>query len=372
MLARDRARVEKDRPSSWTAAFPGRTRWRRTLAALVAVILGGAARGDAKVGALEFVTFNTWNVNEPFQSRIDHAIEGLRAEAADVIALQEIYLEGPGVPFRADERIATALRMDRISHAAATVPLGDGQATEGLALLSRHPIVASTYLTLPTPNGGNGRIVLQGTISTPVGLVDCYVTHLSTNASERDEQAKALFAFVQSVPHVQPPVILGDLNAVPTSLALLFLTGSIPAGGVRGNLVDGWPLLHPGDGGPTFATANAPGQPLDRRFDYVLLGSGTASEPAGGRWVEMHRILDQADGAGVFPSDHLGMSATLRFDGEAPPAAKSGGGCAVARDASATPAGSVVVLLFCAARVVAHRRRRPTCQRSLLRTNCVM
>lgn len=322
------------------------------------ITLAMATREDAKTGTLEFVTFNTWNVNEPFQSRIDHAIEGLRAEAPDVIALQEIYLAGPGVPFRADERIASALHMDRVSHAAAEVPLGDGQAIEGLALLSRHPIVSSTYETLPTPNGGNGRIVLQGTISTPLGLVDCYVTHLSTNASERDEQAQALFAFVQSIPHIQPPVVLGDLNAVPTSLALLFLTGTIPAGGVRGNLVDGWPLLHPGDPGPTFATANAPGQPLDRRFDYVLLGSGTAAQPADGRWVEMHRVLDQPDGAGIFASDHLGMSATLRFEGEAPPSAKSGGGgCSVA-EAPADRASTLLALVVLLVAPGIRRRER--------------
>ncbi len=337
-------------------------RWcgRALVTALVSVLLA-PVRGQAKTGELEFVTFNTWNVNEPYQSRIDHAIEGLRAEAPDVIALQEVYLDGPGVAFRADERIATALHMDRITHPAAQVVLGDGQATEGLALLSRHPIVSSTYVTLPTPNGGNGRIVLQGTISTPVGLVDCYVTHLSTNASERDEQAKALFAFVQSIPHVQPPVVMGDLNAVPTSLAVLFLTGAIPAGGVRGDLVDGWSLLHPGESGPTFATANAPGQALDRRLDYVMLGSGSAAEPAGGRWVEMHRTLDEPDGTGVFPSDHLAMSATLRFEGEAPPAAKSGGGCSVART-GAIPVTACVDPLFplVASMAVARLRRRRT------------
>lgn len=324
----------------------------------MASVLVAPDRGQAKTGELEFVTFNTWNVNEPYQSRIDHAIEGLRAEAPDVIALQEVYLDGPGVAFRADERIASALHMDRITHPAAEVPLGDGEATEGLSLLSRHPIVSSTYVRLPTPNGGNGRIVLQGTISTPIGLVDCYVTHLSTNASERDEQAKALFAFVESIPHVQPPVVMGDLNAVPTSLAVLFLTGAIPAGGVRGDLVDGWPLLHPGDPGPTFATANAAGQPLDRRFDYVLLGSGSAAEPAGGRWVEMHRTLDEPDGTGVFPSDHLALAATLRFEGEAPPTAKSGGGCSVARAAAAEATPRIDPLLLVVAAMAAARLRR--------------
>ncbi|MFN7955159.1 MAG: endonuclease/exonuclease/phosphatase family protein, partial [bacterium] len=307
---------------------------RLRVAAFAWVLLAAPVFADARTGVLEFVNFNTWNVNEPYGSRIEHAIEGLAAEAPDVIALEEIYLDGDGVPPRADVSIADALRMDRVSHAAATVPFGTGQATEGLALLSRHPIVASTYLQLPSPNGGSGRIVLEATISTPFGLVDCYATHLSTNANERDVQAQALFAFIESVPHQQPPVVLGDLNAVPTSLALLFLTGAISAGGTRGNLVDGWSVLHPGDPGPTFATANAPGQRLDRRFDYVLLGRGTAAEPAAGRWVESRRILDQPDEAGIYPSDHLAIATSIRFEGEPPAVAHRGGGCAIAGSAA--------------------------------------
>ncbi len=297
------------------------------MAALAAFMVTWPVDGHSRTGVLEFVTFNTWNVNEPYAARIQHAIAMLEREAPDVVALQEVYLEGDGVPQRADVTLADALHMDRVAHAAATVPFGPGQALEGLALLSRYPIVSSTYVNLPTPNGGNGRIVLEATLSTPFGLVDCYVTHLSTNASERDAQAQALLAFVESIPHQQPPVILGDLNAVPTSLAVLFLTGTISAGGVRGTLVDGWPLLHPGDPGPTFATANAPGERLDRRFDYILLGRGSAQDPVEGRWVESRRVLDQPDDAGVYASDHLAVATTIRFEGEPPPASRRRGGC---------------------------------------------
>ncbi len=339
----------------WVSRRAGGVQRAVLLGSVVALWVCTPAR--ARVGNVVFITFNTWNVNEPFQSRIDNAIEQLRTESPDVLGLEEIYLEGDGVAFRTDERIASALHLDRVSHAAATVPLGSGTATEGLSLLSRYPIVSSTFLQLPSPNGGNGRIVLQGTISTPFGLIDCYVTHLSTNSNERDQQAQAAFAFIQSIPHVQPPVLIGDFNAVPESLALLFLTGGISVNAQRGNLTEVWSALYPGDPGPTFATANAHGEPLDRRLDHVLVGVGSAAEPEGGRFVEAHRVLDQADPNGVFPSDHLGVSATLRFDGEPPPAAHGGGGCAVGR-APADVRAAGLLFTACAGAVLLRRALR--------------
>ncbi len=340
-------RIIPEKPVAWTCL---------RVAAFACLVVAWPLDGRARTGVVEFVTFNTWNVNEPYASRIEHATAMLATEAPDVIALQEVYLEGDGVPQRADVTLADALRMDRVAHAAATVPFGAGRAVEGLAILSRYPIVSSTYVDLPAPNGGNGRIVLEATLSTPFGLINCYATHLSTNASERDAQAQALLAFVESVPHQQPPVILGDLNAVPTSLAVLFLTGAIAAGGVRGNLVDGWPLLHPGDPGPTFATANAPGERLDRRFDYILLGRGTAADPAQGRWVESRRVLDQPDDSGVYPSDHLALAATIRFEGEPPPSAHRSGGCNAGTAPSPARVTAATIWLLVLNRVLAARR----------------
>ena len=93
---------------------------------------------------LKVVTLNLWGEQPPLARRMQLAVEGLRALAPDVVGLQEVRQVPGTVPNQA-ATLATALGMHYYFEPA--TPWGGGD--EGLAILSRHPIVARRVHELP-------------------------------------------------------------------------------------------------------------------------------------------------------------------------------------------------------------------------------
>ncbi len=157
----------------------------------------------------------------------------------------------------------------------------------GVALLSRHRIVAKRNTLLPRPRGSEQRSLLEAEVVIGEVTLRCLCTHLQHRFRRaRREQATAVSAAVTATSGAPatPTVLMGDLNARPGTPELTTLTE---------HLVDTWPGA--GDGpGYTYRTTR-PGA----RIDYVLTSPGIA--------VERARVV------ATDASDHLPVSVDLRL-----------------------------------------------------------
>jgi endonuclease/exonuclease/phosphatase family metal-dependent hydrolase len=138
---------------------------------------------------------------------------------------------------------------------------GQGRCQIGSLLLSRYPIIESSFIDLPSESVYQ-RGLLDALVSVQGAQVRVYGTHLQNQQGgdpaadvDRRRQAEAIVAYAGELE--EPTLLLGDLNDVPsaTELAPLFEVFD-----------DAW--VEGGDGSPgyTMEAANP-----TRRIDYVLV-----------------------------------------------------------------------------------------------------
>lgn len=262
---------------------------------------------------LRVVTWNVWWRFGDWEARQPAILRTLAALDADVICLQEVWAERGG-PDQA-QVLATQLGYSAVS---TTPRFYDGVSFDN-AVLSRLPIRASESRPLPGPDGKPGhRQVLMADLAGPDGAIPVFTIHLDYRydaSALRSAQAAAVARFVaerRGNPDVGfPPVLAGDLNAVPGSDEVRSLTGTAPVPVPGLVFQDAWEQCGDGTGhtwsaaNPYLADAAWPG----RRLDYVLvawprprpLGNVMACRLAGTRPVD-----------GVQPSDHYAVVADLR------------------------------------------------------------
>lgn len=267
---------------------------------------------------LRLMTLNIWSHHPPWPTRRRLIQQGLRAEAPDLVGLQEVLQPHGSGTAQADE-VAEGLGY-RVAFSRACQLTRPIAADYGNALLSRFPIREHRTEPLPTPPGIEPRSLLYALCSVKVGVLPVVVTHLSWEpelAHVRREQLLHLTRYVhtellvlpQRLPaHVMilPPVLLGDLNAPPDSPELLdFLANS--------DFVDCFAEAGHGPGLTMDAQRNRGAAKdlvaLSRRIDYVMVGA----DPIAAVRVSAARVCLDKDEAGVFPSDHFAMLADLEL-----------------------------------------------------------
>src|SRR5512143_99038 len=126
------------------------------------------------MSTLKVVTLNLWGEQPPLDRRMEVAVEGLRALAPDVVGLQEVR-QVPGKVPNLAETLGAALGMYHYFEPA--TPWGGGE--EGLAILSRAPILARRVHELPHALPTERRLVLGVTVESAAGPVDVWTTHLN-------------------------------------------------------------------------------------------------------------------------------------------------------------------------------------------------
>jgi len=260
---------------------------------------------------LRVLTWNLWGRGGPWETRLAGIGATLRAQQPDVVALQEVWEEEGG---RAQASVlAEALGFHQVWASRYAI---DGVAI-GNAILSRWPILESETRPLPAPPERDElRNVTLARVDGPRGKFRIYTTHLNWRFDQSDvrqEQVRSVARFIAETGGDQyPPILTGDFNAVPDSDEIRMLTGR-RAVGVPGLVFhDAWEAG--GDGGPGFTWTNAnpwARQDLepDRRIDYVLVGW---PGKGGAGHVTSCRLVGEPVG-GVYPSDHLGVVADLRY-----------------------------------------------------------
>ena len=276
---------------------------------------------------LRALTLNLWGEQPPLDRRLALCIDQLRALRPDVIALQEVRQVEGSVPNTA-HTLADALSMHCVFQK--TVAWGGGD--EGLAILSRMPIVESGHVPLPhpMPDLADERILLWAIVDSGQGPALFGSTHLTyrmTHGIQREDQVLAIDQAARDLMSRHKPVVtalMGDYNAAPDTDEMRFLRGLHTLGGRRTFYQDaflcqdaGGDLSHRQPGaGATWARRNPSIHKLrflemDRRIDYIYVGQ--ASRDGRGLVQRCHVVLDQADADGVFPSDHFAVMADIQL-----------------------------------------------------------
>lgn len=268
---------------------------------------------------LRLVTLNTWGRIGPWKRRLPLIADGLRALDAHVIGLNEIWEDAAG---NSAQEIADAIGGAWHVHFGPAYEDQELGRRFGNAVLSRFPFLETAAWPLPEPMGDPGRNLVHAIVATPWGRLPVFVTHLSWmlhQSSRRLQQLQQVREWMKERAPVQkgaaptdqlPPVLLGDLNAVPDSDELRFLRG-LMADPYGCYLADCFGIAGAG-AGYTWHNANpfaAREHWPDRRLDYVFVRGPD-------RWHRgeplVARVVLDEPRDGVYASDHYGVYAELR------------------------------------------------------------
>ena len=284
---------------------------------------------------LRVVTLNFWGTSVPLDRRIDLAVRQLRALAPDVICMQEVRpLDGLAGRTSADV-IADALGMR--SHYAMSCQWQAGEGgmqhagQEGLAILTRAPLLATRTAALPEPRPADVRQLLSGLVATDADPVWVHTTHLHYRLDDgvaREHQVLLIDGLARTLGRDKdsaPQILCGDFNATPDSDEIRFLRGLTTLDGRRTHWQDAWLRLHrecqPGDGpadGITWSSENGFTRPLrsldiDRRIDYIFVTSRKRDGRATVHASQVVLVDREGQGADeICASDHYAVMADIQ------------------------------------------------------------
>jgi endonuclease/exonuclease/phosphatase family metal-dependent hydrolase len=240
---------------------------------------------------------------------------GLVALAPDVVALQEVQETAAQLPNQA-ETLAKAAGLHYVFEPATGIAGGQ----EGLAILSREPILEHEAIELPHAQATERRILLSARVESGQGSVWIHTSHLNyrlTHGKQREDQVLAIEGSLAARITDRPQILMGDFNARPESDEIRWLRGQVTLGGRRTYFQDAWERLHPGEPGWTWARANPYTAKLaflepDRRIDYIFVspmrgdGRGTVHD--------CRIVFDKPESDGTFASDHFGLWAEIQVE----------------------------------------------------------
>ncbi len=258
-------------------------------------------------------TLNIWNRMGPWEDRLAAIRAAVPGVDADVLGLQEVLkIEGP------DAFDQAALIAEGFGYHVVFGRNEEGPYPMGNAILSRWPIARSQAFELPRFGTDEHRSLLFAELEAPFGRLPVFCTHLNWMLHEghvRELQVRFITDRIQELVTASgvPAILLGDLNAEPGSDEIRFLGGLTALGGPSVYFADAFGLTAGADGAPgfTYARSNPFAAPLrepNRRIDYVFV-RGPDSQ---GRGEPLDaRVCFDTPHAGIFPSDHYGVVATL-------------------------------------------------------------
>lgn len=276
---------------------------------LLAGLLGPAAFAQE---TLRVATLNLWHSGVDLGRRTQTAARLLEELQPDVVGLQEV----SGSVWRPNRarRLANALDMHHAYRPSDGVML---VFEEGLAVLSRAPIHREDRRKLTHSRSWpfERRFVQWVEVRLPSGqpfiLMNTHLTHHHPEAHqiERLEQALEVIEVAATVALARdiPAVLVGDMNSVPSHLAMQALCGALL--GDDPPFRDAW--VHSGRGeGPTSCPSNPyhTGTNEPGRIDYVLVLEGTTLEP------HPRRAWRFGKNAHAAVSDHYGIAVDLSLE----------------------------------------------------------
>jgi endonuclease/exonuclease/phosphatase family metal-dependent hydrolase len=273
--------------------------------------------------AVRALTINFWGTEPDLDARLALAVKQLEGLEPDIIGMQEVRpLDGRQGRTTADH-IADALGMSCVYEVSLEWDddaffEGHPGGQEGLAILSRYPIVEHYAKPLPHPRPTERRILLCARIDVNGTDLWFHTTHLHYRLDDglaREAQVLAVDDTIKSI-GTNPQIVCGDFNSIPDSDEMRFLRGLTTLEGRRTHFQDAYLRTHPQDGpaGYTWCAQNPQTRALrsldiNRRIDYIYVttrrkdGRGTVN----GAGV----VLTDRDDDGNCASDHYGVMADI-------------------------------------------------------------
>lgn len=247
----------------------------------------GASAPAAPAGGSDSLTVLSYNIKHGSIAKRSGAglaaiAEEITASGASVIAIQEADNIGGGDPAANVAELAQQLRMQFAYTYTGTFK---GRRVVDNAILSKYPIVDAEHTKLPGEASIQPRGLLHVTLDLgeEKGLVDVYGTHLHFTGQIRVPQAKTVTQAI-GTPSC-PTLLLGDMNATPTSPVHAELTRR---------------LRDPFAGGRFGRGLTSPVEKPTARIDYVFADPGST--------------VTEATVMPAGRSDHRGVRTTITIE----------------------------------------------------------
>ena len=240
-------------------------------------------------------TLNILNLADRWEERLPLLLADMAALQPDVIGLQEVVYP---------------LQQDRLLGAAGegryeAVRGWAGRPEYGNSLLVKAPLSAADpeRLELGLQRAAH-RVRIQLPGGTRLAFIVTHLHHLPADAVARDEQAAALLDWLEGAPAHDAMVVVGDFNASPDEAAAQRMCD----GGFR----SAYELANGADPAVTWPSGlQAPAMDTDGEpscLDYIWVRGAVAVEEA-----RLFADRPAVDDPTLYPSDHLGIAARLRF-----------------------------------------------------------
>lgn len=243
-------------------------------------------------------TLNLRNIADRWDERLPLLLADMAALQPDLLGLQECVY-----PLQQD-RVLGAAGASRYESLRAWA----GRPEYGNALLVREPLRATGPRRLDL---GHARSALRAAVTLPggasLGVVVTHLHHVTTDDALRDEQAAALLSWLDGADSSDAPVgavaVVGDFNAGPDEptyrrmVEAGFRSAHREANGAEPSVT--WP-----------SGIQAPGMDTDGSpdcLDYIWLRGPLTAEAC-----RLAFDRPAVDDPTLYPSDHLGLLATLR------------------------------------------------------------
>jgi len=245
------------------------------------------------MATLHVATLNILNLADRWFERLPLILADMAALQPDLLGLQEcVYV----------------MQQDRLIGASGEGRYGAvrgwaGRPEYGNALLVKEPLAAKDTERLDlglTRAAIRARVVLPGDASAVVAVT--HLHHVTADEAQRDEQARLLIAWLADAPPADGTIVVGDFNAEPDEPTY----ARMQAAGFRSAHLEAnqaepavtWPS---GLVAPAMDTEGPPGC-----LDYIWVRGSIA--------VDSCRLVFDRPAVGdpgLYPSDHLGLSARL-------------------------------------------------------------
>ena len=244
---------------------------------------------------LHVATLNILNLADRWPERLPLILADMAALQPDLLGLQEVVY---------------VMQQDRLIGAAGEGRYGAvrgwaGRPEYGNSLLVREPLVASDVARLDL---GLSRSAHRATIALPGGatvlVVVTHLHHVVDGAEQRDEQARAMLAWLDQAPASDARVVVGDFNANPREPAAVRMR----AAGYR----SAYETANGADPAVTWPSGlQAPAMDTDggpECLDYIWVHGAV-------RVADSRLVFDRPDPEDptLYPSDHLGLAAHLEI-----------------------------------------------------------
>jgi endonuclease/exonuclease/phosphatase family metal-dependent hydrolase len=193
---------------------------------------------------------------------------------------------------------------------------GWGRRWEGIAVLSRLPVVRHEILSLRSQQR-TAQLVKVQVGGCPLVFVNGHFYWPPAVHGARVRQVRRLLAWVATVAPGMPVIVCGDFNATPGSPAIALMKetfasaheaahGCEPRYTCPTPLVCGGRVRGPVTRGLLRLFSNAPGEPWRDTLDYIFVSPGV-------RVLGCDLILDRSssDDPSLYASDHFGLAATV-------------------------------------------------------------